>query len=268
MNIADLRKIGRELFFEIGETRLKPFSSSALGKGAGGDKTYPIDKKAEDIIIKGLENLREPLDIISEEAGQRQFMAGGGRALRVLRVLIDPIDGSRNAINGVPLYCSSIAVADGNTIGSISAAYVINLVSGDEFWSERGKGVFFNGEKISAQRDDIFYVVAYEAQSPGHDIPRIMKLLGEARRTRCLGATALDLAYLSYGAISVFVSPAPSRSFDFAAGWLMVNEAGGLFTDLNGNSLSDLVIGLDKSSPLLAAGNNALHDRALKLLHG
>jgi len=262
VDIKSLRKIGKELFFEIGETRLKPLASAAIGKGAGGDKTYPIDKQAEDIIIGALENLREPLNIISEEAGTRQILTGGKR------VLIDPIDGSKNAINGLPFYCSSIAVADGDTIGSISAAYIINLISGDEFWAERGSGAFFNGEKIiSTQQEDLLYLVAYEAQSPGRDIPRIMNLLGEAMRTRCLGSTALDLAYLAYGAISVFVCPSPSRSFDFAAGWLMVTEAGGIFTDMEGNSIADLVAGLDKSAPLLASGNKALHERALKLLH-
>jgi len=262
VDIDCLRKIGKELFFEIGGMRLKPLVSAALGKGAGGDKTYPIDKKAEDIIMGALEDLHEPLDIISEEAGIRQIMTGGKR------VLIDPIDGSKNAINGVPFYCSSIAVADGDTIGSISTAYIINLLSGDEFWAERGRGAFFNAKKMSAQLEDLLYLVAYEAQNPGRDIPRIMNLLGEARRTRCLGSTALDLAYLDYGAISVFVSPSPSRSFDFAAGWLMVAEAGGAFTDMDGNSIADLVTGLEKSVPLLASGSEALHERALKLLHG
>jgi len=63
------------------------------------------------------------------------------------------------------------------------------------------------------------------------------------------------------------VSPSPSRSFDFAGGWLMVREAGGTFTDTDGNSLADIVIGLDKSAPLLASGNKAMHERALKLLN-
>ncbi|MBF0505756.1 MAG: hypothetical protein HQL09_02870 [Nitrospirae bacterium] len=262
MTINSLRKIGKKLFFEIGETRLKPLASSPLGRGASGDKTYPIDRQAEDIIIGALENLHEPMNIISEESGTRQILLNGKT------FLIDPIDGSRNAISGVPFYCSSIAVAEGDTIGSISAAYIINLLSGDEFWAEKGKGAFFNGEKIFTQQDSTFYLVAYEAQNPKHDIPRIMNLLGETRRTRCFGATALDLSYLAYGSISVFVSPSPSRSFDFAGGWLMVTEAGGIFTDISGNSIENLGTGLDKSSPLLSSGNSALHERALKLLNG
>ncbi len=261
MKIEDLRKIGKELFFEIGETRLRPESSQAIGKGAGGDKTFPIDKKAEDIIIDALDSLGEPLSIISEELGARELKGGGKR------VLIDPVDGSKNAVTGVPFYCSSIAVADGDRIGSVSLSYVLNLLTGDEFWAEKGKGAFFNGEKIYAQKDDLLRLIAYEAQSPKNDIPRIMKLLGEARRTRCLGATALDLAYLAYGAVSVFVSPAPSRSFDFAGGRLLVIEAGGVFTDTDGNSIEDLEAGLRLRVPIMASGNRLLHERALKLLH-
>ncbi|MFO0753067.1 MAG: inositol monophosphatase family protein [Thermodesulfovibrionales bacterium] len=261
MKIENLRKIGRELFFEIGETRLRPFSSEEIGKGASGDKTFPIDKKAEDIIIKHLESLGEPLSIVSEERGLVETNGGGGR-----RVLVDPVDGSKNAVNGIPFYCTSLAVADGDTIGSISLAYVLNLLTGDEFWAERGKGAFFNGERISVQKDDQFYLVAYESQAPRSDLPRIMGLLGESRRTRCLGATALDLAYVAYGAVSAFVSPSPSRSFDFAGGWLLVKEAGGVFTDLEGSSLEGVEIGLARSAPLLAAGNGRLHERALALL--
>jgi myo-inositol-1(or 4)-monophosphatase len=260
MKIENLRHIGRQLFSEIGKTRLKPFASEALGKGAGGDKTFPIDKKAEDIIISSLESLKEPLSIISEEAGIIEIQGGGNR------VIIDPIDGSKNAITGIPFYCTSIAVAGNDAIGGIYMGYVINLLTGDEFWAEKGKGAYFNGEPISTQKDDTFYLITYEAQSPKNDIPKIMKLLAEAWRTRCLGAMAMDIAYLAYGAASVFVTPSPSRSFDFAAGYLMVKEAGGVFTDMNGNSIEAAEIGLKRTSPLLASGNIKLHEKALELL--
>ncbi len=260
MKIENLRNIGKRLFSEIGNTRLMPFTSESLGKGAGGDKTFPIDKKAEDIIIGSLEALKEPLSIVSEEAGLKEIKGGGKK------VLLDPIDGSKNAITGIPFYCSSIAVADGDNIGSITLAYVINLLTGDEFWAEKGRGAFFNGEGIHTQKDDIFYLVAYETPSPKNDIPKMMRLLAEARRTRCLGATALDLAYLAYGSISVFITPSPSRSFDFAGGYLLTKEAGGVFTDIKGNSIDDTEITLKKSASLLASGNKELHEKALKLL--
>ena len=262
MKIENLRDTGRRLFSEIGSIRLRPFASEALGKGAAGDNTFPIDKRAEDIIISSLEGLKEPLSIVSEECGLKEIY-GGGR-----KVLVDPIDGSKNAITGVPFYCTSIAVADDSTIGSMTLSYVINLLTGDEFWAEKGRGAYFNGERIYSQKDDVFYLVAYEAQSPKHDIPAITRLLSSARRTRCLGATALDLSYLAYGAISVFVNPAPSRSFDFAGGWLLIKEAGGVFTDTSGNSIEGVEAGLERSAPLLAAGNKYLHEKALELLNG
>ena len=142
----------------------------------------------------------------------------------------------------------------------------MNLINGDEFWAERGKGAFLNGKKIKTQQDDVFYLIAYEAQAPHKDIPRIIQLLSESRKTRCLGSTALDLAYLAMGAISVFVSPSPSRGFDFAGGWLLVKEAGGVVTDLSGLIIDTLEASLKKSTTLLVSGNAHLHDKALRLL--
>lgn len=258
MNIEILRAIGRELLQQI--PSVKKWSKIPVGIGASGDKTHQIDKAAEDIILSGLQDSGESLTIVSEEAGTKDI-SGGGKT-----VLIDPVDGSRNAVSGIPFYCTSIAVADGNTVGDIELAYVVNLINGDEFWAEKGKGAFLNGEMITTQKDDIFYLVAYEAQVPHQDIPRIIPLLSEARKTRCLGATALDLSYLASGAISVFANPSPSRSFDFAGGWLLVKEAGGVFTDIKGNPIDATEVGLKKSSSLLVSGNERLHEGALKLL--
>lgn len=258
MNIKILKEIGKRLLEEL--PRGSKVLKSALGTGASGDKTYDIDKRAEDIIISGLEKSGEALTLIAEESGIN-VLRGGGK-----HVLIDPVDGSRNAVSGIPFYCTSIAIADGDTVGDIESAYVLNLINGDEFWSEKGKGAFYNNTAGKGQHDDILYLVAYEAQSPGKDIARILPLLGEARKTRCLGSTALDLSYLASGAISVFASPSPSRTIDFGAGWLLVKEAGGVFTDMKGNSIEQVGLGLEKSTPLLVSGNERLHEKALKLL--
>lgn len=259
MEIKNLRNIGKRLLKEI--PSLKKGAKTALGIGASGDKTYPIDKMAEDIILSGLDESGEALTIVSEEIGIKDIKGGGKK------ILIDPIDGSRNAISGIPFYCTSIAVADGDKVGDIELAYVINLINGDAFWAEKGKGAFLNSERLSTQKDDKFYLVAYEAQSPHKDITRIIPLFAESRKTRCLGATALDLSYLAYGAISVFITPSPSRSFDFAAGWLIVKEAGGIFTDIKGDPIDNVGISLKRSTPLLASGNKRLHEKALRLLN-
>lgn len=255
-------KIRTHLLSRLSETRMRPLSQKALGTGAAGDKTFPVDKMAEDIILAELEASGLSLSVVSEEAGLKDIRGGGKK------VLIDPVDGSKNAVSGIPFYCASIAIAEGDTIGSIESAYVLNLINGDAFWSERGTGAFLNNERISAQSDEEFYLVAYEAPVPGRDISRIMPLIAKSRKTRCLGATALDLAHLAYGSISVFANPSLSRSFDFAGGWLLVKEAGGIFTDLKGNTIEAVEVGLSKSTSLLASGNARLHDKALQLLNG
>jgi myo-inositol-1(or 4)-monophosphatase len=258
VNIEILRNIGKRLLREIPATG--KISKNVVAVGASGDKTYQVDRAAEDIILQGMEESGDSLTVVSEEIGVKEIKGGGKK------VLIDPVDGSRNAVSGIPFYCTSIAVADGNTIGSVEKAYVVNLVNGDEFWAEKGRGAFLNGDKIKTQQDDIFYLTAYEAQSPAKDTRRIISLLSVSRKVRCLGAIALDLSYLSCGAMSVFANPSPSRSFDFAGGWLLVKEAGGIFTDLDGNAIDEAKIGLEKSVSLLASGNMRLHEKALKLL--
>jgi myo-inositol-1(or 4)-monophosphatase len=260
MRIETLRTIGKKLLKEIPLT--KKFSKNVVGIGASGDTTYQIDKVAEDLIISVLAESGEALTIISEEAGIKDIRGGGKK------VLIDPIDGSRNAVSGVPFYCTSIAVVNGDTVGDIELAYVLNLVNGDEFWAGRGEGAFLNNERINTQKDDVLYLVAYEAQSPSKDIPSLVPLLSASRKTRCFGSTALDLSYLSYGAISIFANPSPSRSFDFAGGWLLVKEAGGIFTDVNGKSIETVEVSLKRSVSLLVSGNERLHEKALGLLKG
>jgi len=260
MEIVTLRKIGKRLLTEIPLIKQSLLTKTALGVGAAGDKTFLIDKKAEEIIISGLDESGEALTIVSEEIGI-QKMKGGGK-----KVIIDPIDGTKNAISGIPFYCTSIAICDGNRVRDVELAYVVNLINGDEFWAEKGKGAFLKGERIYTQKDHGLYLTAYEVQSPGKDIPRIMPLLSKSRKARCLGATALDLAYLACGAISVFVSPSPSRVFDFAGGWLLAKEAGGIFTDIRGNPVDNLEVGLKKGSSLLVSGNERLHEVALRLL--
>ncbi|MBI5056034.1 MAG: hypothetical protein HZB61_05395 [Nitrospirae bacterium] len=260
MNITNLRKIGTRLRAEISSHLEELRKAAPLGKGASGDTTQAVDKRAEDIVIEEAEKLNIPVTIVSEECGTKEIRGGG------VKLLLDPIDGSRNALSGVPLFSTSIAIIDGDTIGNTALGYVINLISGDEFWAIKGKGSFLNGTPITTQRDDTLKVIAYEAQTPKEDILRIMPLISLFRRARCFGSTALDMAFLAQGAVSVFVVPSQSRSFDFAAGYLLIKEAGGIVTDINGKDIDEIEIGVKRSTSLLASANEDLHKRALVVL--
>jgi len=261
MDINDIRKIGdrlkKEIALHLGELR----SHASLGKGAGGDTTHPIDKRAEDIVYEELVKLNGPVTLVSEECGTREIKGGGPR------LLVDPIDGSRNAVSGIPLFSTSIALIDGDTVGHTTIGYVVNLINGDEFWALKGKGSFLNGLPIRTQQDDAFRVLAYEACTPGVDIPKIAPLMVQFNRVRCFGSTALDMAFLAHGALSVFMVPCLSRSFDFASGYLLIKEAGGMVTDLDGKEIDGVEVSVDRSTPLLASANEKLHRKALDALN-
>lgn len=263
MDITILKKIGAALLEEI--PTMSAQTQEALTKGAAGDWTFPVDKRAEDIVLEGLEASGEPLSVYSEEAGLVEFKGGG------TKVIVDPIDGSKNAISGLPYYCTSIAVADADTVGDIVLGYVLNLCSGEEFHAQKGGGAFLNdmapvNQQLATQQDEKLRSVLCEAQTPGRHFPAMMPLLTKTGRVRCMGAIALDLCYLARGAASVFVAPFKSRTLDFAAGWLIVKEAGGVFTDIEGKDIGNIALGLGRATTILAAGNSALHEKARLLL--
>jgi myo-inositol-1(or 4)-monophosphatase len=234
-----------------------------LGKGAGGDKTFPVDKWAEDIVIAALEKAHkagESFTLISEELGIRKF--GDGKKI----VLVDPIDGSNNAKSGIPFFSTSLALLNGETLSTLAVGYVINLAMGDEFWAVRAQGAYKNGKRIRTSVTEGITIVAYEASSPGTDIPKLMPLIRQAKRTRCFGSVALDLSYLATGALSLLVLANPARTFDFAAGMLILEEADGVITDINGMTVDSVAAGLERTVPLLASANERLHAHALEIL--
>ncbi|MBF0465159.1 MAG: inositol monophosphatase [Nitrospirae bacterium] len=260
LEISDLRAIGKALLEMVPLYRFAEGSEDVLKVGAGGDKTFKMDEKAEDIIITHLESLGGAFTVISEEIGKKEINGGG------LRILIDPIDGSKNAVTGLPMFCTSIAVLEGDKVGSVVMGYIINLISGDEFWALKGQGAYLNGRPVMTRPGDDVSVILYESQNPGKDLSVLLPLFSLCYRTRCFGATALNLAYLSMGAVSVFVTPSMSRTFDYAAGYLLVKEAGGIVTDIRNQPIEDIEIGVKKSNTILASANESIHKKALTAL--
>ncbi|MDA8325527.1 MAG: hypothetical protein M0033_04845 [Nitrospiraceae bacterium] len=262
MKTEDIRRIGRQVFERVKDTRVK--GQRPLERGAGGDRMFPVDRLSEEIILAGLRGLGQRFHIVSEEAGLLE-MEGEGEGLVVA---IDPVDGSKNAVAGIPLFGASIAVCRGGELAAVEIGYVINLVTGDEFWAEKGQGAFQNGRRIHCQRGGELKLALFEASTPSTHLRRILPLLEGANKTRCLGSIALDLALLASGAASLLVSPGASRSFDYAAGFLLVKEAGGLFTDMEGNAIDGEKIGMQRGASLLASANPEIHGTALKALGG
>jgi myo-inositol-1(or 4)-monophosphatase len=229
------------------------------GRGEGGDRTLVIDTAAEDAIFSELESIGVGFTAVSEERGHVPI-GGGGQ----VHVVIDPIDGSRNARRGMPLHAMSIAVAEDATMDSVGFGYVKDLGSGEEWSAERGAGAQLDGEPLPPlPADPELEVLALEMVRAG-DVSGTAQALADtgAPRLRALGSVALSLCFVAAGRFDALVTLSGCRSVDAAAGQLIVREAGGsvAFTE-SGDDPLGVSLAIDMRSPLIAAASSALVDR-------
>jgi myo-inositol-1(or 4)-monophosphatase len=232
--------------------------------GAGGDTTVEVDRVAEEIVFLELGRLAErgeKFSVLSEEAGDRRFGA------EYPRLLVDPVDGSLNAMHGVPLYGLMLAALEGPTVGDAVAGMVLNLNTGEEWRATRGRGALRGGTRIVP----LARAAKHRIELLGlESTPRALKvaapLIERAGKIRILGSMALSIALTSAGAFDVFCAPIPVRVFDMAASLLLLRESGGVATNLEGTPLDGLRCDLQTRSSLLCAPNPALHAEALEIL--
>ena len=193
-----------------------------VGEGAGGDETTAIDAAAEAAIVRRLEETGEDFLLVSEELGERRFGAGGRR-----RVVVDPIDGSLNAKRGLPHFCLSIAVADGDTMADVELAYLYDFGSGEEWTARRGGGAELNGRPLGPDlpKDEI-ETLAFEATLTSLVAEQAERVVGLAHRLRIMGSLALALCNLADGRLDGVCSLKPARAVDIAAAQLLVRERG------------------------------------------
>ena len=256
------KNIGSELEKKLPDIYRGEHAGRIIGNGKGGDKTTVIDKFAEDIIVKNLERFHEGgsnFTLISEELGTRKF----GKSKNT--ILVDPLDGSVNAKLGLPFFSVSIAFNEGEKIKSTKIGYVLNLTCGDEFYAIEGRGAFLNNQKIKSSKNSEPMIIGIEA--PIEDsLPHISKIGAFSERIRIMGSLALDLCHTASGAFDACVFPFKSRSVDFAAGKLILEEAGGIVTDFSGKNLDNINVGVEKTTKIVCAGNERLHNELLKIL--
>lgn len=236
------------------------------GVGAGGDRTVEVDRLAESVALEDLRRRAAngmPCSVVSEEAG----LVDMGAAYP--RVLLDPVDGSLNAKQGLPTAAVMLTLLDGPTIGDVRLAWVQELGTGVHWHAVRGGGAYRNDKPVRplrARRDDRVDLLALECRP--RELPKVRPLVEHAGKLRVLGCMALGLAYTASGAIDVFCSPMRARLFDMTAGFLMLREVGGVLTDMAGKPLAGRPAGLESRSTLLGSAHPALHRLALQTLRG
>jgi fructose-1,6-bisphosphatase/inositol monophosphatase family enzyme len=224
--------------------------SEVVGRGADGAPSRRIDRVAEDAVLQTLDSKKAPLDVLSEEAG---FINRGGESILVL----DPIDGTHNAIRGVPAFSVSMAIGHSH-LGDVTEALVRDLAQRTTFHAEKGHGATLDGTPIHVRpfnpRDTL--VTVYLGTNAAPDANAVA---AKARRVRNLGAASLDLCLVARGAADMYfmhsaVTDAKLRVVDIAGGVLIVREAGGRVLDLAGRDL-DMKLETSARTDLIAVGD-------------
>jgi len=219
------------------------------------------------------------IDLVTEadvavEQGFRAFVAerfpdhavlgeelGAGSPARCTWIF-DPIDGTTNFAHGLPIFCASLAL---EIDGVIEVGAVYDPTRRDLFTAERGGGAYWNGRRLRvAERTALIDALLctgfhYDVHSTGE---AVLKLFGafvrRARAVRRLGSAALDLCYTAAGSFDGFWEDR-LKPWDIAAAGLIVAEAGGVITSLDGSPY-------DVRKGNLAAANAALHPQMLDVI--
>lgn len=208
-----------------------------VGMGADGTETSYIDKVAEDIAIK---MIGKKANILSEEAG---FIDNG----KEYTFIIDPIDGTRNAVNGIPFYAVSVAIGK-KMLNDVEYGVVKNIPTGDTYYAIKDKGAFLNGRRINVRNDgEPIYCL-----SLGKSGSEKTWEMARKNTIRAMGAAALEMCLVASGAFSFYFIPRDIlRITDLAASTLIVREAGGEVYDVYGSKL-EMPLNLEKRSSVFA----------------
>lgn len=245
-------KAGRSLSRDFGEVQNLQVSL----KGPG-DYVSQADRKAEEIVRSELSRARPTYDFLGEESGEIKGTDGAHRWI------VDPLDGTTNFLHGIPLFAVSIALErNGEIVGGV----IYNPAMDELYTAERGGGAFLNDRRLRVaarrQLSDAVVVTGIPHLGRGHHgkfLVELRNVMGEVAGIRRTGSAALDLAYTAAGRFDGYWEKSIS-AWDIAAGALMVREAGGFATDLEGgNRMFD--------TGTVLAGNEYIHKALKALVH-
>jgi myo-inositol-1(or 4)-monophosphatase len=193
------------------------------------DFASEVDRLAEAEIIKELRRAYPDYGVMGEEGG----VQGGGRYMWV----IDPLDGTSNYLRGFPHYCVSIALVEN---GEPIDAVIFDPLRNELFTASRGNGAVLNDRRIRvSERKDLNGAMVNTGFAPRErkrtsaQLKCVDALMVQAEDIRRTGSAALDLAYVACGRTDAYFE-AGVKSWDIAAGVLLVREAGGRITDFKG----------------------------------
>ncbi len=248
--IAAARKAGRRLVRDFGEVQ-----ELQVSKKGPSDFVSAADLKAEETLFEELAKVRPGYGFLGEERG----MVEGTD--KTHRWIVDPLDGTTNFLHGLASWAVNLAL---EREGAVVAAVTYAPALDEMFWAEKGRGAFINQEKrlrVSGRKrfDDCLFATGIPFQGKPGLTPFLKELHQIAPRVagvRRFGSAALDMAYVAAGRFDGYWER-DVKPWDIAAGGLIVLEAGGQVSDIDGGAFTP-----EGGSALVA--NSDLHPQLLE----
>lgn len=219
------------------------------------DLVTQTDLAVEKLLVERLTGLIPGSSVLAEESHTSLVPAD-------LTWIIDPVDGTTNYAHGLPMVAVSVGLwRDGQVV--LGAVHVPML---DElFWAERGRGAFLNGGPMAVSPEPTLQASLIATGFPysfymevDQICERLQRVLLASQGVRRFGSAAIDLAYTACGRFDGYYETG-LKPWDTAAGWLLVEEAGGRVSDQHGQ-------GYSLGRHMIVASNGRIHDQLLALL--
>ena len=245
-------------------------AAQAGGRAAARVREQPLEYKVKaprDLVTNGDYAAQEAVlgviggafpdhGVLSEE-GAAAVSANG------YRWIIDPVDGTTNYFRGLPFYCCSVGLARGE---QLLAGAVYDPSLGETFHGAQGIGAFRDGEPIRAAETDavdrcIFGLgVSYDADDARRQLTMAHAVVPQCATLRTMGSAALALCYIACGRQDAYIHPY-LHPWDAAAGVLILRQAGGVASDIDGGDW-------DFTSREIVATSPHVHQELLRLVRG
>lgn len=234
-----------------------PDLKTAVKAGGINDLVTEADHASDKAIIETIRSHFPDHFILSEETGNEPTSSE-------YKWIIDPIDGTINFAQGIPICCVSIGVEkNGEMILGVVYAPFLH----EYFFAEKSKGAFLNEKPIQVSRQANLQksclVTGFPYQyldSPNGPLQVFERFIRKGVPVRRLGSAAIDLCWVAAGRFDAFFEH-KLHAWDSAAGFLMVEEAGGKVTDFDGNYYSPY-------QPHICASNGIIHNELLQVVNG
>ena len=244
-------KAGRSLIRDFGEVQNLQVSV----KGPA-DFVSNADTKAEEIVFRELSRVRPDWGFLMEERGEIE-----GKDPQH-RWIVDPLDGTTNFLHGIPNFAVSIGL---ERDGQIVAGVIFNPAQDELYVAEKGGGAYVNDRRIRVSARNRLPESLFGTGTPflGHGdhagyLYELRQVIAESAGIRRFGAASLDLAYVAAGRLDGYWEKG-LKPWDVAAGSILVREAGGFVTGMNGGKFDHMVGDI-------ACGNEQIHKALVGLL--